>query len=114
MMIDAGKVLAALAIFNDRENGNPHFLNGIETAREIIQNEVEAQRKRNSRKTLPCICGCKRKEHWISPDKEKREGLKCMKCGFEMWGKNSKDAIRRWNTAVEAMRGSAMPKEENQ
>ena len=36
--------LDALGIFNDRENGNEHFLNGIETAKEIVANQdsVEA------------------------------------------------------------------------
>lgn len=35
--IDADNVLKALGIFNDREHGDPHFLNGIETAREIVE-----------------------------------------------------------------------------
>ncbi len=37
-LIDADYVLSALGIFNDRENGNEHFLNGIETAVEVIEN----------------------------------------------------------------------------
>lgn len=36
-LIDADKLLDALGIFNDREHGNEHFMNGIETAREIVQ-----------------------------------------------------------------------------
>lgn len=36
-MVDADNVLKALGIFNDREHGDPHFLNGIETAREIVE-----------------------------------------------------------------------------
>lgn len=36
-LIDAENVLKALGIFNDREHGDPHFLNGIETAREIVE-----------------------------------------------------------------------------
>ena len=36
-LIDADYVLKALGIFNDRQNGNEHYLNGIETAREIVQ-----------------------------------------------------------------------------
>lgn len=36
-LIDADNVLKALGIFNDREHGDPHFLNGIETAREIVE-----------------------------------------------------------------------------
>lgn len=35
--IDANYVLDALGIFSDREHGEPHFLNGIETAREIVE-----------------------------------------------------------------------------
>lgn len=35
-MIDADALIDALSIFNDKENGNAHFLNGIETAKEII------------------------------------------------------------------------------
>lgn len=34
---DADNVLKALGVFNDREHGDPHFLNGIETAREIVE-----------------------------------------------------------------------------
>ena len=41
----------ALAVFNDRENGNEHFLNGIETAREIVENApvVDAEPVRHGR-----------------------------------------------------------------
>ena len=37
LTIDADYVLDALGIFSDREHGEPHFLNGIETAREIVE-----------------------------------------------------------------------------
>ena len=30
-------LLSALSVFSDVVNGNPHFLNGIETAREIVE-----------------------------------------------------------------------------
>lgn len=36
--IDKSKLIEALSIFNDKENGNPHFLNGIKTAIEIAEN----------------------------------------------------------------------------
>ena len=36
--IDRGMLLKALNVFRDTENGNQHFLNGIESAREIIKN----------------------------------------------------------------------------
>lgn len=35
--IDANYVLDALGIFSDCEHGDTHFLNGIETAREIVE-----------------------------------------------------------------------------
>lgn len=36
-LIDADKILEALGVFTDKEQGDPHFLNGIETAREIVE-----------------------------------------------------------------------------
>ena len=36
--IDADYILKVLAGFNDRKNGNPHFFNGIDTAKEIVEN----------------------------------------------------------------------------
>ena len=61
--------------------------------------------KRESRAMLPCKCGCKRREHWLSASSEKPEGLKCMKCGFKVWGTNQTDVIRQWNKAVQEVRG---------
>lgn len=55
---------------------------------------------RESRKMLPCKCGCKRREHWYGSSYDNSEGLKCTKCGFEVWGKNAIDVIRKWNEAV--------------
>ena len=40
-LIDADKIIEALRVFNDREHGDPHFLNGIETAREIVEGMSE-------------------------------------------------------------------------
>lgn len=51
-------------------------------------------------KLLPCICGGKRREHWISAGSEKGIILKCSKCGFKATGKNEADARRKWNEAV--------------
>ena len=55
---------------------------------------------RESRKMLPCKCGCKRREHWYGSSYDNSEGLKCTKCGFEVWGNNAIDVIRKWNEAV--------------
>ena len=41
-LIDASKVLDALATFTDKEHGNNHFLNGIATAEEIVEQMPEA------------------------------------------------------------------------
>lgn len=39
--IDKRKIIEALSIFNDKEHGNPHFLNGIKTAIEVVENFSE-------------------------------------------------------------------------
>ena len=41
-LINAELVLTMLKAFKDKEHGDPHFLNGIETAREIIEGMPEA------------------------------------------------------------------------
>ena len=35
-LIDADEIMKALSIFNDSKNGNMHFLYGIRTAKELI------------------------------------------------------------------------------
>ena len=40
--IDRKTVLNALSVFNDRVHGNEHFLNGIETAKEIVEKTLSA------------------------------------------------------------------------
>ena len=55
---------------------------------------------RESRKMLPCKCGCKIREHWFSGSSDNPEGLKCKKCGFAVWGKDGMDVIRKWNEVV--------------
>lgn len=41
-LIDAGKTLEALGAFTDEKHGDPHFLAGIATAWEIIEEMPEA------------------------------------------------------------------------
>jgi hypothetical protein len=36
--INKDKLIEALSIFNDKEHGNPNFLNGIKTAAEVAEN----------------------------------------------------------------------------
>lgn len=57
----------------------------------------EKPNKRESRAMLPCKCGGVRREHWYGIDTEL---LVCKRCGFKVVGKNSADAIRKWNEAV--------------
>ena len=58
----------------------------------------------NHERLLPCKCGCRKREHWYSGDKQAPEQLRCMKCGFSVCGKNSADARRQWNEAVRAIK----------
>lgn len=67
---------------------------------------IHPKPERESKAMLPCICGYKLREHWYSADEAKREGLKCRRCGFEVWGKNATDVIRKWNKAVREAKGS--------
>lgn len=39
--VDLDKLLNALSIFNDTENGDEHFINGIDTAIEVAEGMVE-------------------------------------------------------------------------
>ena len=75
---------------------------GLDVAMEIVRQMPEVKPKRESRALLPCKCGGKRREHWYSGGNNIHgtEGLRCMKCGFEVWGKNATDVIRKWNEAV--------------
>lgn len=41
-LIDADAIIAALESFSDRAHGNQHFLDGIETAKELIAEADEA------------------------------------------------------------------------
>lgn len=66
----------------------------------MIHGRCEAEKKiQRPERLLPCKCGCKRREHWYSIG-ERSEGLKCCKCGFEVWGKNEIDVHKNWNKAV--------------
>lgn len=38
-LIDADNVINVLSIFNDKKHGNRHFIYGIESAKEIINNQ---------------------------------------------------------------------------
>lgn len=67
-LIDADYVLKGLKNFNDRKHGNPHFLNGIETAKEIITNAPTID-------AVPVVHG-----EW-KDDCDYRHLLNCSLCG---------------------------------
>ena len=66
--IERETVLNALSVFNDRIHGNEHFLNGIETAKEIVD------------KTLPADVAPVKHGEW-------NHGY-CSKCGY-YWGNDA-------------------------
>lgn len=60
------------------------------------------QRPRESRAKVPCICGSRKRETWLS---DAGWQFKCMKCGRRSpWGKTEKEAIQNWNKMIEGMR----------
>ena len=67
--IERETVLNALSVFNDRIHGNEHFLNGIETAKEIVD------------KTLPADVAPVAHGHWIICDR-KRYLISCSNCNW--------------------------------
>lgn len=86
---DTDAIMAALNIFNDKENGNAHFLNGIETAKEIIRDAptIEAEPVRHGHIEIKAIspwdgedCYCSECEHGsLLPDYKW-----CPYCGARM------------------------------
>lgn len=78
--IEESYLVNALAVFNDRKNGNPHFLNGIETAREVISEAPAADvapvvhaRWVECDYVEPCV-------HGFGTIRHKNKGLKCTNC----------------------------------
>lgn len=78
------------------------MLKTLDEARDTLELLKAKYKPRESRKMLPCKCGCKRREHGYRfvGSNENSEGLICKKCGFEVWEKNATDVIRKWNEAV--------------
>lgn len=78
----------------------------------LEQLKIEAEKlgyylvKKNKKpKMLPCVCGCKRRDHWfIGGDSEYKRMLKCKKCDIEVYGKNDIDVINKWNEMIESQR----------
>lgn len=86
-LIDADKILEALGVFKDKKHGDPHFLNGIETAREIVEGMSE--------EVVRCK-DCKYIGLPLSPDdynacKHKRAMVYAPADGFCCWGERRSD-----------------------
>ena len=96
-MIDADALLTAITELT--LSGEPQYVWSSDVISAIVHAPT-VKPKRESRAMLPCKCGSKLREHWYSPDAEKREILKCMRCGFKVSGKNEMDVIREWNRAI--------------
>ena len=63
--IERKTVFNALSVFNDRVHGNEHFLNGIETAKEIVDKTLSAD-------VAPVVHG-----KWVND-------IQCSNCGWYM------------------------------
>lgn len=99
-MADREKVIEGLEKVWDAFNHMEHelYADYVFDALELLK--AQEPKKRESRAMLPCKCGGVRREHWVAPDNELCEELRCKKCGFTVAGKNQTDVIRRWNEAV--------------
>lgn len=52
-------------------------------------------------KLLPCICGCKRREHWTRFLKgEVYTVLGCEKCDREAMGRTDREVRHNWNEMI--------------
>lgn len=83
-LIDADALIEKLSTFNDRVHGDTHFICGIESAKEIIQNEptVDAEPVRHGK--------------WIKADSQQYfrkhyPCFTCSECGYR------KDSQKKWN-----------------
>lgn len=82
--IDADEIMKALSIFNDTTNGNSHFLNGIETAKELIEDAPTVD------PVLHAAWLYDRPGHWFCSNCQKVEGWAskfekyCPYCGAKM------------------------------
>lgn len=58
--IERESVLNALSVFDDHDNGNEHFLYGIETARELVESmrAADVQSVKHGRWISDCCSNC--------------------------------------------------------
>ena len=77
---------------------NPEDVNQIKSMIYYINEYKRLSEKRNYVRFLPCICGCNKRTHGYSFNNDVI--LKCMRCDFEVSGKNEADAKRNWNKVI--------------
>lgn len=87
-LISKQMVLDALGCFNDKEHGDEHFLNGIETAKEIVENMPSTTTGELVAKILEAINGEIVDEvafgyhgSWVGIDDYPHETWECNRCG---------------------------------
>ena len=52
-------------------------------------------------KLLPCVCGCKRREHWTRfMEGEVYTVLRCEKCDREAMGRTDREVRHNWNEMI--------------
>lgn len=58
---------------------------------------------------LPCICGCKRREHWSTRFGNGKYGTKlvCIRCNRSASGLTQTDARKAWNKMIGELRDQA-------
>lgn len=89
-LIDADKILEALGVFTDKEQGDPHFLAAIASAREIIEGMPEA--------VVRCK-DCKHSQAWYR-DKLRcfmwsETGIDVFEDGYCSYGERKEDGVDR-------------------
>ena len=77
-LVDADEIMEKLGIFNDHVHGNEHFLYGIETAREIVDNSPTVD-------ASPVVHGQWIKMVGMMPP-EYHGHYNCSECGWHMKG----------------------------
>lgn len=82
-----------------------NYLSSIENLKILVDKMGYKLIKKPAREHyLPCVCGCRQREHWTTVGNNKTiETLKCKKCGIEVSGKKS-DTRTLWNDMIRELK----------